>query len=192
MHLYVVLYVHDGFIQLYKYYPAYCLASVRATLVAMSDNFGTNSVTLVPCGKLFGTKFAVVWYQTFNFGARGLHNIPWVRFVTVGARCCLNSILRQPSQSATGTGECMPERRTTRMRRRCSRSKRRSVPGGIAGGHACVRRAASAGGGPLVWARRVSVRPSRLSLSAQVVTEALFDTRSARPQRNFAAFVRAT
>eukprot|EP01043_Picozoa_sp_COSAG02_P019350 COSAG02_NODE_928_length_15853_cov_9.053574_3_plen_183_part_00 len=50
-------------------------------------------------GKLFGTKFAGVWYQTFNFGTRGLHNIPWARFVTVGTRCYRTSILCQPSQT---------------------------------------------------------------------------------------------
>eukprot|EP01043_Picozoa_sp_COSAG02_P099746 COSAG02_NODE_35853_length_462_cov_1.044077_1_plen_63_part_10 len=41
---------------------------------------------------------------TANFGTGGLHNIPWARFVTVGARCLLYSILRQPSQS--GPRQC--------------------------------------------------------------------------------------
>ena len=36
--------------------------------------------TLVPSFQCFGTSLV-------NFGTRGLHNIPWGRFVTVGARC---------------------------------------------------------------------------------------------------------
>eukprot|EP01043_Picozoa_sp_COSAG02_P087619 COSAG02_NODE_24862_length_675_cov_1.774306_1_plen_116_part_00 len=44
-------------------------------------NFGTRGSSPL------GTKFLVLWYHTSQLWYQGLHNIPWVRFVTVGARC---------------------------------------------------------------------------------------------------------